>query len=193
MSKFKVIIIGDTYTGKTSLITQYAKNIFQKSYLPTVLPNLQTVNSRFNCELDIWDTAGTEQWQSLNSTIYHHTDALIFLCSYDRQDSLDNIQNLWIPRINGYISLDKIPIYLAINKSDLRDEEKYIEEAQFERIASEINAIQFFNVSAKENKNVRELFDTVAEKLSNQVQNHAVTGSAVHVTNDEASQEKKCC
>lgn len=162
---FKVIIIGDTSTGKTSIINRYAKQIFSEAHFVTPVPveHMQKVNG--NCNLDIWDTAGAEEWQSMNKSVYHGTHAIIYLCSYDNQESLTNLKEVWLPRVSEHISTDNVLSFLAVNKSDLPEDFKNITEENIDQMKGEIKALKCFIVSAKNNTNINELFSEVATRL----------------------------
>lgn len=166
---FKVIVIGDEGTGKTSIIYQYIKKTFPKAHFATPLPVEQSKNVNNKCNLNIWDTAGSKDWQSMNESVYHGSNAVIYLSSFNNQESLSNLKDIWFPKVNRYLETD-IPSFLVVNKDDLEDNEKTIETNEIEQMKNEINACELLLVSAKENKNVDELFELVANKLTEKPQ-----------------------
>lgn len=188
---FKIIVIGNTNTGKTSIIHQYTRHSFPEAHFTTPLPieHTQSVNG---CILDIWDTAGAEEWQSMNSSVYHGSNAVIFLCSYDEQKSLDDLKDTWRPKILQYLSDgNNVKFFLAVNKSDIPEDDKKIEENQIQQMKNDINAIESFSVSAKDNINVNELFQAVAEALLQDCTDQDLNRP---VPNTEQQQKPdKCC
>lgn len=192
LQTFKVIVIGDTNTGKTSIIHQYTRKNFPEAHFTTPLPIEHSKNVNGKCNLDIWDTAGAEEWQSMNSSVYHGSQAIIYLCSYDNSKSLSDLKEVWLPMISKHVG-DDVPTFLAVNKDDLSEEQKIIENEEIESMKSEIKACDFISVSAKNNTNVEELFSMVADKLI-QVNPASASGSApVPVPKNEKEKNKECC
>ena len=188
---YKVIVIGNTNTGKTSIIHQYTRGNFPEAHFTTPLP-IEHSKSVNNVNLDIWDTAGAEEWQSMNSSVYHGSDAVIYLCSYDEQQSLNDLKDVWFQMVAKYLSPD-VPSILAVNKSDLPDDQRLIEENGIESIRKEINAFKTIYVSAKENINVNELFKEIAEKLSNSKQKEVPKPVIIDKPGTKTKGESGCC
>lgn len=161
---YKVIVIGDENTGKTSIIHQYTRKSFPMTHFLTPLPIEHSKNVNNKCNLIIWDTAGVKEWQSMNETIYHNSNAVIYLSSFDNQQSLRDLKDVWFPKVNQY--LKNIPTIMAVNKDDLDDDHKLIEINEIEEMKDEISACELIFVSAKDYKNVDELFGLVADKLA---------------------------
>ena len=190
---FKVIVIGDTYTGKTSIIHQFTRGNFPEAHFTTPLP-IEHSKNVCGCNLDIWDTAGADEWQSMNSSVYHGSNAVIYLCAYDSQKSLSDLKDEWYPKMTTFLSdFQKVKFFLAVNKSDLPKEEQTIEENEIRQIQTEINATQLFYVSAKENTNVKELFEAVANELKKDCTSPS---NEIRVTDQQQQQQQKdkgCC
>lgn len=186
---YKVIVIGDTNTGKTSIIHQYTRNNFPEAHFTTPLPIEHSKNVNGKCNLDIWDTAGAEEWQSMNSSVYHGSDAVIYLCSYDNAKSLSDIRDVWKSKIGDHINAN-VPTFLAVNKDDLEDDQKIIENDEIESMKNEIGARDFISVSAKTNTRVEDLFKMVAEEL---IKVHPASQSApAPVPKTETEKSKGC-
>lgn len=190
---FKVIVIGDTNTGKTSIIHQYTRQNFPEAHFTTPLPIEHSKSVNGNCNLDIWDTAGAEEWQSMNTSVYHGSDAIIYLCAYDNQESLTNLKEVWQPMVNKYIGADSVLSFLAVNKSDLSEEQKNITQENIDQTKDDIKAISSFIVSAKRNTNVSELFEEVAAKLTIKASKNAPKTVTVDDTPKQESEKKGCC
>lgn len=161
---YKVVICGKTYTGKTSIIKRYTNHQFIEMYFASTLP--MTVSHEYKdqngkYQLDIWDTAGAEEWQSLNTHIYHGSHVIIFVAAYNSKESIKEIVEKWLPLLNESVGPDEYIPILAINKIDIEDEAEIPTEEEIEEIRKALNA-ELFYVSAKENKNISELFDYAA-------------------------------
>jgi small GTP-binding protein len=164
--RYKVILVGPKFTGKTSIIRRYTNNDFILNYCFTPLP-VETVApiQDDDCELTIWDTAGDEDWVSMNTSTYHGSDAVIFVASFDKKDTLDNVITTWKPTILDHITLETVVCVLAINKCDLMEGSE-VTQSDIDRAAEQIRPkTHTMNVSAKENVNIKELFVYVAKEL----------------------------
>lgn len=165
---YKVILLGDTNTGKTSIIKRYIDNSFIEAHFVTPLPIASTKrfnDSTGNYQLAIWDTAGSEDWQSMNSTVYHGSIIVIFIASFDQKDSIKSLVTTWLNRIAEYESTESFVPFIAINKSDLIGKpECQISESECDNAKKDLNVDDdhIFNVSAKEDLKIKELFEAVA-------------------------------
>ena len=81
---FKILILGDSNVGKTSLLLKFTDNIFKESYIATIgveyKEKIITLNNK-NYKLNIWDTAGQERFKSITKNFFKSADGIIF--TYD--------------------------------------------------------------------------------------------------------------
>jgi small GTP-binding protein len=165
LTKYKVIVCGRTHTGKTSLIRQYIEKAFMDSYFPTPLPmadSAQFKDTNGWYELAIWDTAGAEEWLSMNASAYHGAQVIVFVASFDEPDSLSEVITKWVPMLRDHLNLDDCVRILALNKSDLAD--RVFTDGDIEQTAEQLGAV-LFQVSAKENTNVTHMFEFAAKEV----------------------------
>jgi small GTP-binding protein len=186
-SRFKVILIGPSTTGKTSIIRRYTQNDFLEAHFITPLPVQNTARiDGPDCVLAIWDTAGSEDWQSMNTTVYHGSDAVIFVGSFDRKESLDDLVTTWKPRVLEHLALDSVVHVLAVNKSDLMEEGE-VTQSDIDRRAAELDpGMRSMNVSAKNNVGITELFKYVANELTKKTKHNE--SEPVHVSTANESE-----
>eukprot|EP00057_Strongylocentrotus_purpuratus_P018389 XP_011672863.1 PREDICTED: ras-like GTP-binding protein rhoA [Strongylocentrotus purpuratus] len=123
-------------------------------------------------ELGIWDTPSQELYGRLRTAFaYPKTDVVLLCFSFDQPDSFEDISEKWIPEVKKY--LPKAPIILVGNKKDLQNDKDTIQELLKENqepvktedaqvLAKKIGAIPYLECSAKENKGITEVFETVA-------------------------------
>ena len=162
--KYKVLVCGKTHTGKTSIIRQYIDHNFIAKFFPTVLPMAESQkfrDSQGNYELNIWDTAGAEEWQSMNASVYHASHVIVFVASFDDKDSLSELTAKWVPALENFIELDKAIKILAVNKRDILDEEPDMVQVTNEDLEDTGRQLQatMFKVSAKTNEKVNDIFE----------------------------------
>jgi small GTP-binding protein len=165
--RYKVLVCGKTNTGKTSLIRQYVEKSFIDIYFPTPLPMASSASfsdSNGIYELAIWDTAGADEWLSMNTSVYHSTHVIIFVASFDEQNSLADITQKWVPLLRRHVPLDGCVKILAINKADIKAQKPAFTQHEIEQTSAQFGA-EFFEVSAKQNTNVSEMFEYAAEEV----------------------------
>ena len=161
---FNVITLGESNVGKTSIIKRYLYNKFDEMALPTI-----GINSGFkeiklknneNIILKIIDTAGQERFGSLSKNYFKNADAVLFVFSLDKKESLDTIYE-WKKLFEENKIREGIPTFLIRNKCDL-DEEEFDEEL-VEDLLRENYFLRFVSISAKNDININELFEDLAE------------------------------
>lgn len=140
MRSVKCVIVGDGAVGKTSLLISYTTNTFPQDYIPTVFDNYTTtiaLNDGDSAEpqvfrLNLWDTAGQEEYDRLRPLSYPQTDIFLLCFSINEPNSFENVKDKWFPEIRhntNYENLElfrvcgKYPILLVGTKADLRDDE----------------------------------------------------------------------
>jgi len=157
----KVVILGDSGVGKTSLITRYIEGGFQKT-IPTISASFWTkkmVVDRTKVTLQIWDTAGQERFRSLTSLYYRGANAAILV--YDQTDvnGFESVKN-WVNELKENTQ-GEVLIFIAANKVDLPSK---VDNLYVQEYAKSINA-QLFYTSAKENKGIEDLFKSIVAEL----------------------------
>jgi len=168
---FKVITLGDSGVGKTSIIRRFANNIFDENMLSTVgvgfafkeveLQNKKTI------KLKLIDTAGQEKFRSLAKSYFKNVDGVLFVYSFDISESFENLKE-WIELFNtNHNGKAGIPKLLIGNKSDLEIEEevKKKNEKLVEAFLQEYKDLKYYKTSAKDNISINELFKELAEKM----------------------------
>ena len=119
----KVVLIGESGTGKTSIIQQFAYKMFDpdcatsisSQYISKVItfPELNK-----SIRLEIWDTAGQERYRSMAKLFYQDAKIIIFVYDSTSKVSYEELINFWIPEV--YKNVKKEAIFaLVANKCDL--------------------------------------------------------------------------
>nr|CAX72752.1 Rho-related GTP-binding protein RhoB precursor [Schistosoma japonicum] len=122
VTRKKLVVVGDGACGKTCLLTVFSKNEFPVDYVPTIFESFVTeiVVDNKRIELNLWDTAGQEDYDRLRPISYSDTNVVVLCFSVDNPDSLENVQEKWMPEIKSM--LPKVPVILVANKKDLRND-----------------------------------------------------------------------
>ena len=166
--KLKMILLGDTYSGKTSIMNRYFNNFFENESKSTIgvdffKTTLQKNGSNYS--IFIWDTSGQDKFNSIIRSYYRNMTVAILVFDLSNKESIHNIQN-WLNNINNYCNKDII-IYLIGNKCDKDSTIDYIYINELCRT----NDIIFMEVSAKKNININRLIDTIVNNIDIQLSN----------------------
>ena len=124
LEPIKVVLVGESGTGKTSIIQQYAYKIFDPNcatsissqYVSQVI-NFPDLNK--SIKLEIWDTAGQERYRSIAKLFYKDAKIIIFVYDVTSRVSFDELINFWIPEVQISINVKDVIFGLIANKSDL--------------------------------------------------------------------------
>lgn len=167
--KCKVVLIGKSGVGKTSIISRYTTNVFKESLMTTPGANFTTKQVEFPqykkaIKFEIWDTAGQERYRSLAKVFYNNASACILVYDITNKDTFDDLINYWVPEIKENTPKDII-LALAGNKSDKYDKTEVSEE-EGKSLAKEIKSI-YMRTSAKLNSSIDELFNAIGNKFLN--------------------------
>lgn len=163
----KVVILGESAVGKTSIINRYINNSFNPECMTTPGASYASKTMFFeeynkNIKFDLWDTAGQEKFRSLTKIFYKETSVAVLVYDITRKETFEEVQKYWYPQIKEN-SPKKTIIAIAANKGDLYEEEQ-VEESVGRNFAKEIGAI-FRYTSAKNSSGIDELFKAIGGKL----------------------------
>ena len=128
-SSYKIIIIGDSSVGKTSLMRRYVNHTFSEIYKSTIGVDFLNKTIKINnklVELQIWDTAGSERFYSMNNAFYRGADACIVVFDLTNMKSFLNLEN-WIDEFlinSSPKNPDSFPFAVIGNKSDLYNDRR---------------------------------------------------------------------
>lgn len=158
-SLFKIIIIGDSGTGKSCVLKRLVENEFKQDHDVTVGVEfgsyLVKVEDKI-LKLQIWDTAGQESFRSITKIFYRGAHAAILTYSVTRRDSFENLTD-WLKEIRQSCAPD-VQIFLIGNKNDLSPNEREVSFQEGLRFKKENNLLYFTETSAKSGENVDRLF-----------------------------------
>ena len=178
---FKLLIIGDSGVGKSSLLMQFSDNLLSDTTTTTGvdIKNCTVDVEGTKVKLQIWDTAEQERFRTITSMHYRGTHGVNFVYDVTNADTFKSIKK-WLHEIDQ--NCDRVSRVLVGNKDD--DHEKKavpLEEAQ--QFADQIG-IPLYETSAKEGKNVEEVFHAITQlvlkqKLETEPQEAASAGDKV--------------
>ena len=163
----KIVLLGESGVGKTCIISRYINQVFEGNTISTNGASYAAKTLHFDdydksLKVEIWDTAGQEQYRSLTKIFYKDATAAILVYDITRKKSFDEIKNYWYKQLLDCAPSD-IVVGLAGNKADLFDREQVSEE-EAKEFAKKIKAI-FRPTSAMTAIGIDELFSAVGKKI----------------------------
>jgi len=162
--QFKLVLLGDSAVGKSSLVLRFVKKQFfeyQESTIGAAFLTQTVAVNDFVVKFEIWDTAGQERYHSLAPMYYRGAASAIVVYDITNRQSFVRAKS-WVKELQRQGN-PNIVIALAGNKLDLQDQRKVeVDEA---KSYADDNGIMFMETSAKTNHNVTELFKAIARKL----------------------------
>ena len=166
---FKVIIIGDSGVGKTSILQKFIHNEYKNQHLTTIGIDLFVKYINVNgkqVKMQIWDTAGQEKFRSLISNIYKGSHCILLCYDVTNRTSFDNLKK-WYDNINNEFnySPNKLPLIIIIgNKSDVTHK-RVVSSKEALSFASDHLIKKYIETSALSGKNIEELFKYLSGEL----------------------------
>ncbi|TNV76472.1 hypothetical protein FGO68_gene10383 [Halteria grandinella] len=173
---FKIVILGDSAVGKTSMIQRYIKKSMSQVYKPTIGADFHSKKVEITLDgqetktvtLQIWDTAGQERYQSLGVAFYRGAEACMMVYDITSQRSFDNLSQWKSDFINkaGPREPERFPFFLIGNKSDKAEEgQRKVSLDDVEKWRKQHNNMPYEETSAMKGSNIDETFLSVAEYL----------------------------
>lgn len=159
----KLVLIGESCVGKSSIVTRYIKNIFindQSSTIGAAFITSKIVLDDCIIKFDIWDTAGQERYHSLAPLYYRNASVVFVVFDITSTSSFAQAKS-WVNELK--INLENALIVLVGNKIDM----KYAMRVNQDSINDFVNTnnIKYIETSAKTNHNIQYLFNDTAERV----------------------------
>nr|KAG5688042.1 hypothetical protein BaRGS_003588 [Batillaria attramentaria] len=155
---FKLVIIGDSGVGKTSLLLKYVDDVFSDTFISTIGVDfkIRTIEKDGKkVRLQIWDTAGQDRFRNIVATFYRNANGILLVYDVTDMDSFLNVRT-WLGEIDRY-SGHKAKKVLVGNKSDLESQRQVSLETA--RVMAQDGGMMHLETSAKTSSNVEQLFD----------------------------------
>ncbi|XP_076810215.1 ras-related protein Rab-10-like [Clavelina lepadiformis] len=186
----KLITVGDSKVGKTSVSRQFTDNKFSYQATPTIgmecHVRIMNVSSKL-VTVKIWDTAGQERFRSMTVGYYRGAKGVIFVYDITKRKTFEQVKS-WCRIFDEWGDKDAEKMLVG-NKCDL-EEERQVEMEEGEKLAKDLG-MMFHETSAKDDVNVTEVFMKLLGKIINRVKqaeqkirfiNQATTSSGIEET-----------
>ncbi|CAI2376675.1 unnamed protein product [Moneuplotes crassus] len=196
---FKILLIGNSGVGKSSLLLRFADDTFTDNFMPTIGVDFKIrtleVDGR-TIKLQIWDTAGQERFKTITSSYYKGAHGIIVVYDITDKESFKNIDN-WMTEVEKHAS-ENVSRILVGNKCDM-DESRQVSTDEGKELADQYN-IRFMETSAKESSFVEEAFTLMTKEIKSRVvhtDQRKPSGTGKKLTAPKKKIEKKsggsCC
>lgn len=193
---FKILLVGNLGVGKSSLLLRYAEGSFREGFLPTVgvdfkVRTVQQAGSALY--LQLWDTAGQERMRALSTGCYRRAHGLLVVFDLADRRSFDDVRG-WLEEAQRYGSGDAVRVLVG-NKSDL--DERSVGREEAEALAGS-EGMEYFEVSAKHNANVEEVFTRLAAEMKERfsepyIAKYKLTQTYLQPIKAEGKARSSCC
>ena len=170
---FRYIIVGDMAVGKSCILLQFTDNKFRVQHELTIGVEFGAKTIELNnktIKIQIWDTAGQEQFQAITRTYYKGAIGALLVYDITRRDTFTHVTK-WLEEVKSNSS-KSICVILIGNKKDLEDKRQVTYE-EGESFAKE-NGLMFLETSAKTAYNVVEAFNLSAQAIMNNIEKTGV-------------------
>ena len=197
----KILVLGDSAVGKTSILLKYTDDYFPNVYVTTIGVEYKTKIVKVNgldITLQIWDTAGQERFRSLAKSFMQGADGILFVYDITYKKSFDSIKN-WIRQtedVNG--SFYKI---IVGNKIDLSNKRE-VSTDNLNKFCNNNGKAKGIEMSAKLGVNVTETFDILVKDILGNLTNEQIKAKFckkeketrnLKNNNNKNNSKKKCC
>lgn len=161
---YKVVLIGDSGVGKSSLLSRFTRNEFDNESKSTIGVEFATRSLEIDgktIKAQVWDTAGQERYRAITSAYYRGAVGAVLVYDITKQKTYESVDR-WMEEVKEHAS-EQIVVMLVGNKCDLKHLQA-IPTEEVKTIAEEKNLL-FVEASALDATNVEELFQETIEKV----------------------------
>ena len=161
---FKILLVGDSGVGKSSILLRYTDNEYKPEYISTIGVDFK-IKTIVDCDktikLQLWDTAGQERFQTITSSYYRGAHGIVIVYDITCKESFENVK-MWLKQIDNYAN-QKVLKILVGNKADLENSRRVDKEKVL--YFCQENNIYHIETSAKNSDKIKDIFLYLSENL----------------------------
>jgi len=191
---FKLLMIGDSDVGKSSILLRFTEDKFDEEHPCTIGVDFKIKLVSFagkKINLTIWDTAGQEKFRSLTSSYYRGTQGIVLVYDVTRRESFSNLEQ-WLNEIEMYSSNAEVVKLLVGNKVDKENREVTYEEG---KAFAKAKNMLFIECSAKTRLGIQQAFEELVHRILDtpNLWSSSPQGKTVTSTSTSDAQQGGCC
>ena len=180
-SELKIIVIGNSNTGKTSFVNKWTKGTFTDNYKATVVSEFSFKVFQFKDKyyrIQLWDLAGQDKNTHITKIFSKNSHGCIVLCDITNKETLNDTlkRKESVDESTRFIDGDIIPSVLVQNKIDLVDEESLKDEEDIKKFAEDNKYIGYFRTSVKMGVGVDECMEFLITNILERIAKCSVEG-----------------
>jgi Ras-related protein Rab-1A len=190
---FKVLLIGDSAVGKTSVLLRYVDDTFNPEFQTTIGVDFKISTFQLNgkvIKLQLWDTAGQDRFKNIVASYYRGAHGIILAFDITNATSFQNITR-WYDESQNYLQ-KSVPKLLLGNKADLNSQ-RAVKTEDAKELADRLG-VTYIETSAKNSQNVKLAFETLSRNiLSNAAPTVGTTGPKGTKVSQAKPVQTGCC
>jgi len=188
---FKLVIVGNSNVGKSSLLVRLMDKSFENSHCTTIGADCNTKSIKLGettCKLQIWDTAGQERYESIVSSFYRGAHGIILVYDVSDRKSFEGVSKRWLHQVRKCIHDQNVNMILVANKRDVPDSQRMVARWEGEILAQELN-IRYIEASAKSYVNIERIFTSLATDIKSTIgKPNYVPLNSINLAHDKSDQ-----
>lgn len=194
---YRLVLIGDSGVGKTAILLRYSDNVYNSSFISTIgidfrIKTIELQGKRI--KLQIWDTAGQEQFHSVASSYYRNAHGIMLIYDITNAQSFIHVTK-WVNNISKN-SPSSIKQLLIGNKCDTDESKRVIEKDRGSILAQELD-MPFLETSAKMDVNIDAAFELITKLIMDgdleRVRKDSIELRRSNDSSDSVKKKTKCC
>ena len=195
----KILTLGDSLVGKSSIVLRFSDNRFDDNQLATIGIDYKTKYIKVkdaSVKVLLWDTAGQEKFRNIARQYYKGANGVLLIYDVCDRKSYERI-GFWMDELKQNNEIEQLYIILVGNKIDL-EEKRVVTREEAEKYAED-NNINYIEVSAKTGEGILDLFNEVTKGTMDKVFNDQDNNEDKEKiktyldTNSNRKRKKKCC
>ncbi|XP_033741679.1 ras-related protein Rab-39B-like [Pecten maximus] len=173
--QFRLILIGDSTVGKSSLLKYFTDGKFSEVCDPTVgvdfYARLLEVKQGVRVKLQLWDTAGQERFRSITRSYYRNSVGVLIVFDLTKRRSFENVDG-WLKEARAHIEPYEAVYMVVGQKADLEDQRQVTHREA--RLYAETNCLRYIETSAFSGQNVEEAFQSLAHDIHEKLEDGSI-------------------
>jgi Ras-related protein Rab-1A len=189
---FKLLLIGDSGVGKSSLLMRFAEDTYSPDFISTIGVDFRVKTVKIGedrLRLQLWDSAGQERFRTITSSYYRGAHGIILVYDVGQRSTFNHLES-WLGEIDRYAH--QALILVIGQKSDLPDCKRQVSHEEAKHWAKE-RGLELVEVSAKESDNVNETFLALARRVRDKHVGTSIVREQSTLLLSTEAKKRRCC